>query len=58
VESESPKVGPGNSTIMPWLNLCLLTDEDLKAMYAYLRTIKPVYNSVERYKGFGAESRK
>lgn len=31
---------------MPWQNYSRMTDEDLKAMYAYLRTIPPVVNSV------------
>jgi mono/diheme cytochrome c family protein len=31
---------------MPWTNFKKLTDEDLKAMYAYLRTIPPVNNRV------------
>jgi hypothetical protein len=31
---------------MPWQNYARMTDDDLKAMYAYLRTIPPVANSV------------
>jgi mono/diheme cytochrome c family protein len=31
---------------MPWQNYSRMTEEDLKAMYAYLRTIPPVANSV------------
>lgn len=31
---------------MPWENLNKLTDEDLKSIYAYLRTIKPIRNEV------------
>jgi mono/diheme cytochrome c family protein len=31
---------------MPWQDLRQLTDEDLKAIYAYLRTIPPVKNRV------------
>jgi mono/diheme cytochrome c family protein len=31
---------------MPWMALGALTDEDLKAIFAYLRTIKPVENVV------------
>jgi hypothetical protein len=34
---------------MPWTSLGHATDEDLKAMYAYLRTIKPVVNHVPDY---------
>jgi len=31
---------------MPWYNFAKLTDEDLKAMFAYLKTTKPVKNTV------------
>lgn len=31
---------------MPWQNVRMMTDSDLKAVYAYLRTIKPVHNQV------------
>jgi mono/diheme cytochrome c family protein len=31
---------------MPWQNLAAMTDEDLRAIYAYLRTIPPVNNPV------------
>lgn len=31
---------------MPWQNLNSLPDEDLKAIYAYLRSIKPIHNDV------------
>ncbi len=31
---------------MPWNNFAKLTDEDLKAIYSYLRTIPPVSNRV------------
>jgi mono/diheme cytochrome c family protein len=31
---------------MPWQNLNTLPDEDLKSIYAYLRTIKPIHNEV------------
>ena len=31
---------------MPWYNLSQLTDDDLKAIFAYLRTIKPIKNVV------------
>jgi len=44
----SPKVGPEKFTVMPWLNLSKLTDEDLAALYAFLRTLTPVDNKVEK----------
>lgn len=31
---------------MPWQNLAQLPDEELKAIYAYLRTLKPISNRV------------
>jgi hypothetical protein len=31
---------------MPWDSFRNFSDEDLKAMYAYLRTIPPVHNRV------------
>jgi mono/diheme cytochrome c family protein len=34
---------------MPWPWLSKMTDEDLKAMYAYLRTIPPIVNHVPDY---------
>lgn len=32
---------------MPWFNYREATDEDLKAIFAYLRSIPPVKNRVE-----------
>ena len=34
---------------MPWQNVAKLTDADLKAVYAYLRSIPPVRNHVPDY---------
>jgi len=34
---------------MPWEFFRNLTDEDLRSIYAYLRTIKPVVNRVPEY---------
>jgi hypothetical protein len=31
---------------MPWQQLAAMSDDDLKAVYAYLRTIPPVVNHV------------
>jgi hypothetical protein len=31
---------------MPWINFRHMTDEDLKSIYAYLKTTKPVNNAV------------
>jgi mono/diheme cytochrome c family protein len=37
------------NTVMPWLQYAGMTSEDLGAMYAYLRTMKPVVNRVQKY---------
>jgi mono/diheme cytochrome c family protein len=31
---------------MPWQNFRHMTDEDLKAVFAYLKSVKPIYNEV------------
>ena len=40
--------GPQN-TIMPWAMYGKMKEEDLRAIYAYLRTVKPVSNKVEKW---------
>lgn len=35
---------------MPWFNYAKLTDDDIRAVYAYLRTIPPVRNHVQAYR--------
>jgi mono/diheme cytochrome c family protein len=39
------------NTEMPWLDYAGLTDDDLSAIYAYLRTVKPVVNRVQKHDG-------
>lgn len=48
-EQGAPAVTPENFTIMPWLTFSRLSDEELKAIYAFLRTVKPVNHSVETH---------
>jgi len=31
---------------MPWMDFAYMTDEDLKAIFAYLRSIPPIRNAV------------
>jgi len=38
--------GPGILPPMPWPSLAAMTDEDLRAVWAYLRSIPPIENSV------------
>lgn len=40
--------GKFNSS-MPWLQYSRLSDDEIKAIYAYLRTIKPIENSIEKF---------
>jgi mono/diheme cytochrome c family protein len=43
-------VKPGEyNTVMPWTMYGNMKTEDLKAIYAYLRTVKPVKNKVEKF---------
>ena len=37
------------NTFMPWLYYAGMTDEDLSAIYAYLRSAKPVVNRVKKF---------
>jgi len=37
---------PGRNTVMPWLSYAFMQTDDLKAIYAYLRTLPPVENVV------------
>ena len=42
---------PGDmQTVMPWTMFAGMDSTDLKAIYAYLRTIKPVKNEINRWK--------
>jgi mono/diheme cytochrome c family protein len=49
-EFTSPNVDPkGFNTIMPWVMYGGMKEGDLKAIFAYLRTVKPVKNLVVKY---------
>jgi hypothetical protein len=44
------KVGPNDfNTIMPWTMYGKMKPEDLKAIFAYLKTVKGIRNQVERF---------
>lgn len=44
-------VKPGEfNTVMPWMMYGNMKDSDIKAIYAYLRTVKPIQNKVEFFK--------
>jgi hypothetical protein len=45
-----PTLGPTDfNTPMPWRLYANMTDEDLRAMYAYLQSLTPVQHQVERF---------
>jgi mono/diheme cytochrome c family protein len=49
-ESRNVAVAPNEfNTPMPWLMYAMMTQEDLGAMYDYLRTVKPVKHLVEKF---------
>lgn len=46
------QVAPGNfQTVMPWTMYGRMSEEDLRALYVYLRTVKPIRNTVEKFSG-------
>ena len=51
-ENGPPPAGPSSFTLMPWLNLTQLPDEDLRAIYAFVSSQKPVSKAVETHPGF------
>jgi hypothetical protein len=45
--AKAPKVSNGDfQTIMPWYDYAGMTETDLKAIYTYLRTVKPISHKV------------
>lgn len=45
-----PKVAPGEfNTVMPWTMYAGMTDQDLGAIYDYLRTVKPIPHEVNHF---------
>lgn len=47
--ANSPACPKGRNTVMPWLAYAKMTDEDLGAIYDYLRTVKPIANKVNTF---------
>lgn len=56
-ETGGPPVTPETFTIMPWLATSQLKDEDLRAIYQYLRTVKPVSQKVQTHPGASSPQR-
>jgi mono/diheme cytochrome c family protein len=45
----APDAKPGSNTVMPWVAFGKMTDEDLGAIYDYLKTLKPIDNKVNTF---------
>jgi len=44
------KIEKGNfNTVMPWMMYGGMNEDDLKAIYVYLKTIKPIKNTVVKF---------
>ncbi|MFL5348757.1 MAG: c-type cytochrome [Hyalangium sp.] len=48
-QSHNLAVAPNKNTPMPWLMYAGMTEEDLGAIYDYLRTVPPIENRVEKF---------
>ncbi|WP_295797325.1 c-type cytochrome [Mucilaginibacter sp.] len=47
---KAAKVSPTDpQTIMPWYNFSGIKESDLRAMFAYIKTLKPVKNTVVKF---------
>jgi hypothetical protein len=44
--TNAPDAPPGRNTVMPWIAFAGMTDNDLGAIYDYLKTVKPIDNKV------------
>jgi mono/diheme cytochrome c family protein len=53
-EGTPPAASQANFTLMPWLGLSRLEEEDLRAIYAYLRTLPAMSNKVESHPPAGS----
>src|ERR1051325_4224608 len=47
--ANAPAAPPGRNTVMPWLAFSGMTDEDLGAIYDYLKTLPPVKKKINTF---------
>lgn len=52
----APRSVQANFTVMPWFGFAHMREDDLRAIYAYLRTLQPVYNPVVAHPQLASES--
>jgi len=49
---EASKVNAGDfQTVMPWWSYSGMSENELSAIYAYLKTVKPIHNQVVKFSG-------
>jgi hypothetical protein len=48
MDAELPQVPASQNTVMPWLARAHMTDADLGAIFAYLRTVPPIERVIEK----------
>lgn len=53
VTFQAPEAGNGFNTVMPWSMYAGMSEQDLGAIYDYLKTVKPVRNKVEIFRTHG-----
>lgn len=51
----APQVGPERFTLMPWLNFSRLTDDDVEAIWEYIRRRPAISNMVNTHPGTPAD---
>lgn len=51
--ANAPPAPKGKNTLMPWISYSGMTDEDLGAIYDYLKTLPPVENKVNPFPDAG-----
>jgi mono/diheme cytochrome c family protein len=49
----APPAPKGKNTLMPWISFSGMTDEDLGAIYDYLRSVPPIENKVNAFPDAG-----
>jgi hypothetical protein len=46
---KAPKVAPGRNTVMAWAEFAGMSDQDLGAIYDYIKTVPPIENKVDSF---------
>ena len=48
-EANAPKAMPGQNTVMPWIAFSGMTEQDLGAIFDYLKSLKPIRHDVNPF---------